>query len=137
MPPELGMDAEALFSTLWGRLGATPGEAGPDAPSAEAPPQAPAAAPDAGPGAPPVTLLQPGGTVAFDVAGAAPSVVHAPTPDTGCPMAPVYRRRRSLSVGSRSLRHRRRSGFRRGFPGRVQFLQPPPRFCYAACAGPP
>src|SRR5487761_2628686 len=53
MPPELGMtDAKAVFSSLWGRLGADPGEARPDAPPAEAPTPAPATPKDAEPDAP-------------------------------------------------------------------------------------
>src|SRR5487761_2421286 len=53
MPPELGMtDAKAVFSSLWGRLGAEPGEARPDAPPAEAPTPAPATPKDAEPDAP-------------------------------------------------------------------------------------
>ena len=140
MPPELGIDAEALFSTLWGRLGTVPVEAAPDAAPAEEPAPAPAPAQDAepdAPPAPPVTQLQPRETTASDDAGTAPIVAHQTTPEAAFPIAPVSRRSRSLLDDSRSFRHCRHSGFRRGFPGRLQFLPPPPRFCYAACAGPP
>ena len=148
MPPELGMDAEALFSGLWGRLGAVPGAAGPDAPPAEQPPPTPLAPKDAepdAPPAPPVTPLQPPGTEASDNAAAAPIVAReaAPivareaAPDAASPIAPAYRRSRPLLGSSRPFRRCRRSDFRGGRPGASQRLPPQRRLCYAACAGPP
>ena len=140
MPPELGLDAEALFSGLWGRLGAVPGEAGPDAPPAEEPPPTPLAPKDAepdAPPAPPVTPLQPPGTAASDNAATAPIVARETAPDAASLIAPAYRRRRPLLGSSRSFRRCRRSDLRGGRPDALQRLPPQRRLCYAACAGPP
>ena len=55
MSADLGMDAEALFSTLCGRLGTLPGEARPDVPpAAEAAPTPPRQAASDAAAAPPV-----------------------------------------------------------------------------------
>ena len=144
IPPELGMDAKALFSTLWGRLATVPGAAGPDAPPAGEPAPAPATPKDAVPDVPPASptpLLHAQGTEPAD--DAATAAWDTP-PDAASLTGPVFRRGRSLFDGSRSFRHRRRSVVRlcrsrvhRLLPGGPQRLPPPRRLCYAACAGPP
>ena len=137
LPPELGMDAEALFATLCGRFGAVPDEAGPDAQPAEGPPAEPAAAKDAEPDAPPEPPLQAPATE--PVGGAA----LATTADADSPAAFVLPRFRPSFDDSRSFRRRRRSRVDRGRPrlqrGRRDGQQHPPArlLCYAACAGPP
>jgi len=52
LPTERALDARALLSALSGRLGAVPGEAGPDVPPAVEPAPAPAMPEDAAPAAP-------------------------------------------------------------------------------------
>jgi len=76
LPPELGMDAKALFSALCGRLGAVPDEAAPDAPPAEQP----AAAPDALPAVEPA--------VASDVPLAEQPAAAPDMPENAAPDAP-------------------------------------------------
>ena len=137
MPPELGMDVEALFSTLYGRLGAEPGEAGADAPPAEEPSPAPATLTAASP----TPEIESHGTEPAEDAVTATSVATVTTSDAASPAGPGVRRNRSpfdrgLPFRRRSLAIRCRSPFRRSFPRRSQ----PPlarRLCYAACAGPP
>ena len=141
MPPELGMtDAKAVFSSLWGRLGADPGAAGPDAPPAEEPAPAPATPKEAEPDTPPTPLIQAQETEPAENAAIA---AWEATPDAASLTGPVFRPGCSLGDGSRSFRHRRRSlvqcrrlRLHRRLPDGPQNL-PARRLCYAACAGPP
>lgn len=113
LPPELGLDARALFSTIWDRLGPPEGESQPEAPPAEQPPPAPATAKAAKPDAP-----------------VAPAPAAEPAHDTAaafCRTAPV-RTPRPVSRSRAQLRRKRPRGQQR---------LPPRRLCYAACAGPP
>ena len=143
LPPDLGLDAKALFSTLWGRLNTVPGEARPDARPAEQPAPAPAAAKDAVPDASPPPLIQEQGTASADHAATATVAARETTSDATSPTASVFRRGHAPFDGSRSFRHRRRSPghcrsrVHRTVPGALHPLPPPRRLCYAACAGPP
>lgn len=110
LPPELGMsDPQAVFATLWGRLGCetTPAPAPPEHPDPAPPPSAEA-----------------------DVPAAPDSVASAlqHSPDRTVPShrrRPPPRNRRQRVRGCRALLRRA--------------AQRPPmrRLCYAACAGPP
>ena len=90
LPPELGMDAKALFGRLWGRLGAPQAEAWPDdAPAGEPPSPAPTTPEHAAPDAPPPIPAQqpaPADEAVPQAAGVRPAV-----PET----ASAFRRRRS------------------------------------------
>jgi len=160
LPPELGMDAKALFSTLCGRLGTVPDAAAPDVSPAEQPAAAPdvpenaapatapdpavapAAAPATPPGAPPAPQIQPQGTEPAGDAAPAIVITWGTTADTAGLPRNVFSRRARFDI-SRPFRHRRRwlvpnrrSCAHRRLVADMQRL-PPRRLCYAACAGPP
>ena len=140
MAAELGMDAEALFATLCGRLATTPSETRPDTAEPAPTPRTPEhAAPDAV-ATPPI---QAQGTEPLDAATTAVAMRDT-RPDGIFPPASVFRRSRTLVHAGRPFRHFHRSlvdrgrlGFHRFLPGTPQALPPPRRLCYAACAGPP
>ena len=146
IPPELGMDADALFAKMAGRLG-VPVDEPPPAPAPAEPPQPPSAAPqepvpDAPPAAP---LSQAEPQVATADTPPAASPARAITPD-GTVAVPSH------MIGRRTHCHRRLSLLqthrrdphrpcRCRRPSRVfQWPHPAPparRLTSAACAGPP
>ena len=138
LPPELGMDAKALFSTLWDRLGPPQAEAGPDTP-ADAPHPPAAAAPE------PAELDAQAPSPQSQAQGSEPA---DGTPATAAPRTTParvslagsgFRGSRSPSDGGPSFRRRRSPVERRRPRLRRAPLQALPlrRLCYAACAGPP
>ena len=132
LPPELGLNAEALFSTLLDRLGSEAGTAQPDAPPPEAP------APDDATHPAPVPQAE--RTDPADDTTAA-VVATGTTPDAAFPAGPAVRGNpppfdRGRPFRRRPLAHRCRSPDRRGLPG-APHHPPPRRLYYAACAGPP
>jgi len=155
--PGLGMDAEALFSHICGRLGVTPGAAGADAPSAP-PPEATEPAADAAAAEPPAPT--PADTPAGTALGAPPNSPQQaqgiePADDAAVAAAEGsttnaiflagadLRRHPSLAGDSRPFAHRRRHlvarrrlRSNRGLPGGFRSTLPPRRLFYAACAGP-
>lgn len=114
LPPELGMDAEALFAELWGRVG---GMAGPDDPMAE--PVMPPAAHDAAPEPSPIQAAS---------SAAEQPVTTAIAPAAAFPARHLPRvRKRTGRYGARRHSHSYKATYR--LPAR--------RLWYAACAGPP
>ena len=107
MPPELGLDARALFSTLCDRLAPPPDETWPDAPADDAPSPAPAAPEQGEPDAPaaPPSPIQPQAEEPADAA----IPTQPAKPDIACPTGPV------LGCG-RTVFDRRRSSHRRHRP---------------------
>ena len=154
LPPDMGLDANAIFAKMAGRLGIAPDAILPEAAPAEVPPFEPAPSPQAGPG---VAQAEP------DIAQAAmapPSQTEAPAaapvpitlPAATCEIAPdravrrVFHRRRertpsrlpSLLARRRHPRSTCRARPQRSGVFRRQHHAPPiRRLTYAACAGPP
>lgn len=133
LPPELGLDVRALFSTLCDCFGAADSETAPHAPPAEPP-----VPPDAEQPASPEPALQPEPAEPADDPAVATSAI---TPDAASAAGPVARGNRPPFARGRPFRHRSvrprcRSAVRRSLPGRPH-APPPRRLCYAACAGPP
>ncbi len=130
LPPELGLDAGALFSNFYDRLGADHDEVGPEP---IVPPE------DAAAPAAPISPLPATEPEPADIARMAPAVVRGATPEAVPQARSAFRQRCALPVAGRSFhRDRRRPGLamRRRLPGRPQRL-PARRPCYAACPGPP
>ena len=158
LPSELGLDAEALLSTLCGRLGASLDEAGPDAAPAEEADEAPGSTADAMPAE---ALSSPHDLTEIQAASlpvdAAIGGVPAAAPHTKILPKPGLYDSRSPRRSWRPRIHGCRNLVSRGFRNRQRRLccrqravlpvcrghsnrQPAPplrRLCYAACAGPP
>ena len=141
MSAELGMDAEALFSTLCGRLCAAADEAAPVAPPATepaAPP--PPTSKHAVPNAAAARLPRAHGTEPADTATTRDNKPHHAA-SLGVPgfrgrWTPVHARG-WFRHGRRSGVDRRQQSCRRVLRGTPRALPPQWRLCYTACAGPP
>lgn len=127
LPPELGMDAQALFGRLWGRFAPPQAEATPEAPASEPPSPAPAT-PDAPPASPPIQAQAP--------ASSDDTALPADMLPAVLPAASAFHRRRPFSAAIRSRRHRPPERIRPRRP-KARPALPARRLCYAACAGPP
>ena len=135
LPPELGLDAEALFSTLWSRLADPLGEPAPDATAAEQADDAPVGPADAVPDAPPLPPEAPAPDSPQSATLAAAAVPEDAPPYIALPNR-SFRGSRWLPCGLRRFFAWRRGWLSHTWRDRQRAL-PPPRRLFYACAGPP
>lgn len=130
LPPELGMDARGLFSTLWDRLGGPLARHASNLAEEGLADETPANPTDAAPDAPPFRPDEAQSATSPESAATAAGAGLEIAPASVVMAKPRIRRGRPPRRGCCSR-------LPRGSPHRQPFLPPSWRLHYAACAGPP